>query len=468
MHQFAKNFTHDFSYSFLLNIVNLVVKSSFVFILPKTIGVAAFGYWQLYFLYTFFIAFGHLGLVDGVYLKYGGKFYQELDLRELRSQFWILLGMGIIWCILLLLYMHITHTDANKEFVLTIVACDLVLTLPRTLLSVIFQMTGMIKQYAFSLMSESVFSFTLIMIMLVLGVRDYEYFIFIDLAGRMLSLCISLINAPNFVGYCSLGIKALRTAISNISVGIYLLLSNMVGLVVVASVRFTIESNWGIILFSKISLAFSIASVVVTATSAAGIVLFPLLKRLKRENLQESYLSLSILLIILLITGMIVYYPATLLLKWWLPKYEESMYYLSIVLPMTFFDTQFTVIGSNFLKVIRKERSLFSVNIFAVCFTLLSIVLTIKFDYTVEFLLYGLILQSILKVFLTTCVLKKNIQCDDVTALTIGLLAAGLFIVSNIIFRGTAGLLFYIVGYIVLISIYRKKIQWAYTYLKMN
>lgn len=69
IHSFLAKFTHDFSYSFLLNIVNLLIKTSFVFILPKLIGVEDFGYWQLYFLYTFFIAFGHLGLVDGIYLK---------------------------------------------------------------------------------------------------------------------------------------------------------------------------------------------------------------------------------------------------------------------------------------------------------------------------------------------------------------------------------------------------------------
>ena len=376
--------------------------------------------------------------------------------------------MGIIWSILLLMYIHIFLTDANKIFILTVVACDLVLTLPRTLLSVIFQMTGMIRQYAFSLMSESIFSFSIIMFMLVLGVKDYKCFILVDLVARLVSLCISLFNAPNFVRRCSLDIKTLKEAFSNISVGVYLLLSNMVGLIVVASVRFAIESNWGIILFSKISLAFSIASVAVTATSAAGVVLFPLLKRLKQENLRKSFSSLSMLLMTLLTLCMIAYYPGTLLLEWWLPKYKESMYYLSIVLPMIFFDTQFTVVGSNFLKVIRKERALFGVNIFAVGLTVVLIGLSIKFKCPVESLLYGLILQSILKVFLTTCILKKNLQQVSLDALNVGLLVASLFIVANVILKGFVGFLVYGVGCMVLIVMYRKKIQRAYTYLKTN
>lgn len=468
MDQFVKKFTHDFSYSFLLNVVNLVVKSSFVFILPKIIGVAEFGYWQLYFLYTFFIAFGHLGLVDGIYLKYGGKFYGDLDLQRLRSQFWVLLGMGVLWNFILLLYIHLFLEDFNKAYILTIVAFDLVLTLPRTLLSIIFQMTGMIKQYAFSLMSESIFSFAIIAIMVIAGIKDYKLFILVDLIARFISLCVSLINAPGFIGKCSLGFEILRESVSNISIGIYLLLSNMVGLVVVASVRFAIESKWGIILFSKISLAFSVASVAVTAISAVGIVLFPLLRRLKRENLEESFSALSLLLMFLLVVCMCVYYPGTLLLQWWLPKYSESIYYLSIVLPMTFFDTQFIVVGSNFLKVIRKERSLFAINVSAVAFTIIVILLTAIFRWSVECLLIGLVMQSLLKCLLTVHTLGRFLQHINSDTLVTGVLVTGLFALSNIMLKGVIGFFTYVIGCLILVFIYRKKIQYSWMYLKSN
>jgi O-antigen/teichoic acid export membrane protein len=448
---FFGKFAHDFSYSFSLNIVTILIKTTFVFILPRIIGVRDFGYWQLYFLYTFFIAFGHLGLVDGIYLKNGGKYYQELDLKLLRSQFLILLLMGMLWALMLFLFVPHFVYDQDKLYVLSIVALDLILTLPRTLLSVVFQMTGMIKEYSYSLMSESVSSFLMIVTMLVLGVRDFRYFIAADCAARLVSLSISIKNSPGFLKLqVATFFVALREALSNISVGIYLLLSNMVGLVIIASVRFAVEHYWGIIVFSKVSLAFSISSVAITATSAASVVLFPLLRRLNAENQEKSFESLSICLLFLLSAAFILYYPGTQVLKWWLPKYTDSFHYLTIILPMTIFDSQFLVVGSNFLKVLRKEHALFTVNLLAVGFTMACIVLSLYCGFPIEFLLACLFIQSLIKMSITVGVIRVLFKKISYSTVVLGCVTALLFWWSNIYLGNLLGFITYAFGFIIL------------------
>ena len=469
IYSFLSKFTHDFSYSFLLNIVNLVIKTSFVFILPKLIGVEDFGYWQLYFLYSFFIAFGHLGLVDGVYLKNGGKYYKELNFKILRSQFLVLIGIGTVWALLLFLYSRYFVFDTNKTYILTVIAIDLFLTLPRTLISVIFQMTGMIKQYSYSLMSESISSFFMIVVMLVLGIRDYQYLILADCGARFISLCVSLHNAPGFIGRQVMDFyESIKEAFSNISVGIFLLLSNMVGLVVIASVRFAVEDQWGIVAFSKVSLAFSISSVAIPATSAASVVLFPLLKRLNKENLDQTFSALSLLLMVLLIAAFSLYYPGVNILGWWLPKYSESFYYLTIILPMTLFDSNFSVIGSNFLKVMRKERSLLLINVLAILFTWGCVVIVRHYKLPLELLLGGIVAQSFIKMGMTMRIITIALSKVKYSVLYIAVLASALFYISNLLIKGWTGFGIYLAGCLFLMWILRGTIKDSIALLKSS
>lgn len=131
----------------------------------------------------------------------------------------------------------------------------------------------------------------MIVTMLLLGVRDYRYLILADCGARCISLCVSWHNAPGFIGKQFMNpFESIKEAVSNVSVGIFLLLSNMVGLIVIASVRFAVEDQWGIVAFSKVSLAFSISSVAITATGAASVVLFPLLKRLTKKIWSNHFL----------------------------------------------------------------------------------------------------------------------------------------------------------------------------------
>lgn len=447
--------------------VNLIIKTSFVFILPKLIGVEDFGYWQLYFLYTFFIAFGHLGLVDGIYLKNGGKYYKELNFELLRSQFLVLSIMGVVWASLLLIYSQYFISDINKTYILTVVALDLFLSLPRTLISVIFQMTGMIKEYSYSLMSESISSFFMIIVMLFLGIHDYRHLILADCIARCISLYVSLHFAKGFIGRQFVTLyESIREALSNISIGVFLLLSNMVGLVIIASVRFAVEDQWGIVVFSKVSLAFSIASVAITATGAASVVLFPLLKRLNKGTLEETFAALSLLLVVLLVVLFSFYYPAITLLKWWLPKYSESFYYLTIILPMTLFDSNFSVVGSNFLKVMRKERNLLSINILAILFTWGCVFLALCGKLPLELLLGGIVVQSLLKMGITLKRINKILHKGTFLSFYLAMIFSVLFYISNLLIGEWIGCGTYLIGCVFLILIIRNTIKNSISLLK--
>lgn len=73
------DFMKGFSYAMMSNFITLITSSLVIIVIPKLIGVQEYGYWQLYMFYTSYVGFLHFGWNDGIYLRYGGKEYKDLD-----------------------------------------------------------------------------------------------------------------------------------------------------------------------------------------------------------------------------------------------------------------------------------------------------------------------------------------------------------------------------------------------------
>ncbi len=103
----VKQFVGNISYVVSSNLTSTLISILIVLIVPKVLGVSEYGYWQMYLLYASYTGFLQLGWCDGVYLKYGGREYNQLNKALMKSQFiyvtlmYILLGILVIGsCIL--------------------------------------------------------------------------------------------------------------------------------------------------------------------------------------------------------------------------------------------------------------------------------------------------------------------------------------------------------------------------------
>ena len=84
--------------------ISLVVSFVMSLLVPKVLGVASYGYWQLFIFYAGYSGFFHFGLNDGVYLVEGGKSRNEINKVIINSQFrvavWLQVLIGAIVCLL--------------------------------------------------------------------------------------------------------------------------------------------------------------------------------------------------------------------------------------------------------------------------------------------------------------------------------------------------------------------------------
>ena len=83
----------NFSYSLTSNLISLIISTLVVLVIPRIIGVEDYGFWQLYLFYSSYIGFLHFGWNDGIYLRYGGEEYDDLDkagkfAEEMRQKYY--------------------------------------------------------------------------------------------------------------------------------------------------------------------------------------------------------------------------------------------------------------------------------------------------------------------------------------------------------------------------------------------
>ena len=77
----------NISLAFISNIIGLIASSVITFVLPKFIGVTQYSYYQLYIFYVSYVGFFGFGWIDGLYLRYGWKYFNKINKNFLFFEF---------------------------------------------------------------------------------------------------------------------------------------------------------------------------------------------------------------------------------------------------------------------------------------------------------------------------------------------------------------------------------------------
>ncbi|MFW6030500.1 MAG: hypothetical protein ACOCRO_09660, partial [Halanaerobiales bacterium] len=261
MNNKAINFFRNFLFSFTSNFISLIVSTLVVLIVPKLIGIEEYGYWQLYLFYSSYIGFLHFGWNDGIYLRYGGKEYKDLDKQLFFSQFCMFVGLQLIISVIIATIAILFVKNGDRIFIIQMTALCLLIMNIRHMLLFVLQATNRIKEYAQITMMGRILYFVLITAFLLIGIRDYRLMIVADLIGKLLSLFYSLYCCRHIVFLkISTFYFSFREALLNISVGIKLMFANIASRFIIGAVRFGIERSWDVGTFGKVSLTLSASS----------------------------------------------------------------------------------------------------------------------------------------------------------------------------------------------------------------
>ncbi|MGB4588358.1 MAG: hypothetical protein WBI17_03865 [Clostridiaceae bacterium] len=364
MNNKARNFIANFSYTLISNLISLIISTLVVMIIPKLIGVEQYGYWQLYLFYSSYVGFLHLGWIDGIYLRYGGKTYEELDKNKFFSQFHMLSFTQFAIAVFVFFVTFVINMEGDKGFILQMTAICLFVSNLRNMLNFILQGTNRIKEFAQITLIDRITYIALILIFLLAGVKEYKLMIIADLIGKLISLIYAMYTCKEIVfrKVSSFYIN-IKEAITNINVGIKLMFSNIASMLVIGIVRFGIERYWDVSTFGKVSLTLSISNLLMIFINAVGIIMFPLLRRTDKKKLPAFYILMRTFIMVIMMGFLLFYHPLRVVLSAWLPQYKDSLMFMALLFPLSAYEGLTALLINTYLKTMREEKAMMYINL---------------------------------------------------------------------------------------------------------
>ena len=435
---------HQISYTLCSNIIATVISLVITLIVPKHLGISDYSLFQLYLFYFSYVGFFHLGWADGFFLRCGGKYYNELKKNRLKKEFQsfailqIVIGVGIVLIAILV------DVAMEKKYIYIAIGIVTVFYNVRTLFQYLFQATGRIKEYSVTVIIEKVSYFFIVLILLMLGTDRYYLYVVASIAGVLLSLIYSILRCPDLIQTKACAYATVKKEIcGDLKSGSNLLLANIAGLLIIGIVRQAIEIKWDVEQFGKLSLSISISNMLVMLINAVAVVLFPMLKRMQNSKIVPLYISLDMIISTLLYGMMAFYYPAKVILAYWLPQYAESLQYLAILFPMCVFECEVSLLTNTYLKVLRKERTIMYINLLSVGLSVALSFISVFVIKNIEVAVFALLILSAFRCIISQIMTGRYLNINVGARIFCEIIMVTVFVVSHYVIQGFAGMTIY-------------------------
>lgn len=394
-------------YTFSANFLALFLSTAVILIIPKVIGIADYGYWQLYLFYSSYVGFLHFGWNDGIYLKLGGKIYKDIDKAYLQSQFWSLFIFQLILMIIGFILFKDIVSNPEKKMIINFTLLCMFLVNTRLMLVFILESTNRIREYSKIILWEKLYFSFLVFLFLLNGIYRFEILIIADLFGKIITTVYSIYFCRDFIFFRKINPKFnLHEIYENINIGIKLMVANISSMLIIGVLRLGIERNWDVETFGKVSLTLSLTSLLMVFINSISTVMFPTLRRTNSQTLPKLYFSSKNILTSFLFISLVLYYPLQTILSFWIPEYNESLRYMGLLFPLFVFEAKMSLLINPYFKTLRYEKLLLLINLFTL---LLSVVLTIISTFLLNNLTLTILSMTVL-MFVRYCVAETIIS----------------------------------------------------------
>ena len=224
----TKKFASNLTYAFLAQFLSLMLSVLMSLIVPKLLGVEQFAYWQLFIFYSGYVGFFHLGLPDGIYLRYGGTELDKMDKSLLGSQLRVMTTMHIIFSIVGITVLSFLPIEGDRKFVWIMTAVYMVVTNAFWFLGFIYQAANQTKNYSIATIISKI-SFTICVVaLMIFRPENFQIYVLLYVLAQGLSLIYCIVKGKAFVFSKQISVKkTLSEMFYNAKIGINLTFSNL-------------------------------------------------------------------------------------------------------------------------------------------------------------------------------------------------------------------------------------------------
>ncbi len=337
-------------------------------LLPKIIGVTDYGYYKTFTLYGVYVGLFTFGITDGIYLKFGGKDYSELNKPAFRfyTRFYFL--MELVFSVLAAA-VAVFLLPGEYRFIFICLAIYLLFFNITSFFQTISQITGRFTELSVRNLLQSLLQAIAILFMYFnsqsvsnLGayINSYRFFTGIYVSITCLLALWYIFTYRDLVfGSCK-DYKAGKSDILYfVKSGTPLLVSNLSMLLLLSLDRQFVNVLFTTDEYAVYAFAYNILTLFSTTLSAISTVLYPALKRTDEESLKSSYIKLVFSVMMLSFAGALLYYPLLKFIPWFLPKYTDALPIFRIIIPGLAISSAVTIVMHNYYKVLGENLRFF-------------------------------------------------------------------------------------------------------------
>lgn len=354
------------------NVISLGATALLTLVLPRVISPMEFGFWQLYQLFSLYLGYLTFGYSDGVNLRLAGRRIRNVSRRQVSSGlFYLSVLDAVLFFALVTLFAIISPGDAGVLFGWAAVGA--LFYIPRTVMSVVFQSTGLAKAYSITIVVERLTLVVGVLVLLAVGETSTTTLVVADVASKVLGLVVAIwLGRSTFVAWPSARRSVIRVFMYDCRDGAYVLFANIAAMLIQGGVRGIIVQAWDVVVFGQVSLAFQFASLFMVAVNSVAISVLPNLKRIDRSTYVSAYIKMRRRMVTPLVLCLALCFPLTNLLDWWLPEYDVAVFYMALLFPLFVYESLNRGLTAVFMKAMRIERSLLMVNFVALAVAMVS------------------------------------------------------------------------------------------------
>lgn len=357
--------------------VKLLAGVLVAFVLPKIIGVEDYGYYKTFTLYATYVGLFHLGICDGIYLKYGGKNYSDLDKTKFRfySQAFFLIEALIA---LLLGIVALVLLQGEWLFICLGLSVYLLCINVTGFYQIISQVVCRFDELSLRNILQSLGITAVVLALWVLaevcGVRvSYRLFLiaYVGVIG-LLAVWYAITYGDITFGLVEWGRAPWRDLVVFAKIGIPLTIANLCSSLILTLDRQFVSVLFDIETYAVYAFAYNMLSLMTTALTAIATVAYPRLQRMSDNRRKESYAIFRAGIIVSVLCFLAAYFPLAGFVGWYLPDYEGSLPIFRVILPGLAMSSCITIVMHNYYKTMGENARFFRQTLFVLGLSIIA------------------------------------------------------------------------------------------------
>lgn len=348
-----RNILRIFSANFLTMISGILLG----FVVPAVLSVDSYAYFKTYTFYISYIGLLHLGFVDGMYIKYGGKELIDLDKSEFKLEHRVFIIFQIIITLLCLVIALV-----KKDIILILFSLSIIPINTFAFFSLFYQSIGEFKKYT-NITYVYTIIYLLLNVILAVVFRNDNYILYCITSIIANGIVFLYLEFKYFKQFKGIKAKYDSKVWNNIKVGFFILLGNLSVLMFYAIDRWFIKFFYTVSDFAYYSFAISMLNIINLLISSISIAFFNYLS--KGENV-EKIKKLKDYFLILGVFASFGYFVFAGIVNIILRKYIPALDIIAVSFASYSYMIVINALYVNLYKARKKEKMYFKVVIFMV------------------------------------------------------------------------------------------------------